>query len=114
MTLSDDRVKFTFNQADLPDEARGMLDELCDKVKSYGKAVYVEIEGHTDNTGTDDYNYTLGLRRATAVRDYMHQGCSIPLHAINTISLGEGSPVADNTTSDGRSQNRRVVVRVLE
>lgn len=114
VTLSDDRVKFTFNQADLPDEARGMLDELCEKVKSYGKAVYVEIEGHTDNTGTDEYNYTLGLRRAAAVRDYMHQGCGIPLHAINTISLGEGSPVKDNSTSEGRSQNRRVVVRVLE
>ena len=114
VTLSDDRVKFSFNQAELPGEATGMLDELCQKVKDYGKAVYVEIEGHTDSTGTDDYNYTLGLRRATTVRDYMHQSGSIPLHAINTISLGEGSPVADNTTSNGRSQNRRVVVRVLE
>jgi outer membrane protein OmpA-like peptidoglycan-associated protein len=114
VTLSDDRVKFSFNQADLPDEAKGMLDDLCKKVKDYGKAVYVEIEGHTDNTGTDDYNYTLGLRRATTVRDYMHQAGGIPLHAINTISLGESSPVADNANSDGRSQNRRVVVRVLE
>jgi peptidoglycan-associated lipoprotein len=114
VTLSDDRVKFTFNQADLPAEAKSMLDELCAKVKSYGKAVYVEIEGHTDSTGTDAYNYTLGLRRATAVRDYMHQGGGIPLHAINTISLGESNPVADNSNSEGRSQNRRVVVRVLE
>ncbi|NIM64267.1 MAG: OmpA family protein [Acidobacteria bacterium] len=114
VTLSDDRVKFSFNQADLPDEAKSMLDELCEKVKAYGKAVYVEVEGHTDSTGTDDYNYTLGLRRATTVRDYMHQAGGIPLHAINTISLGESSPVSDNSTSEGRSQNRRVVVRVLE
>jgi outer membrane protein OmpA-like peptidoglycan-associated protein len=56
----------------------------------------------------------LGLRRATAVRDYMHQSGGIPLHAINTISLGESNPVADNSNSEGRSQNRRVVVRVLE
>ena len=70
-----------------------MLDDLCGKVKDYGKAVYVEIEGHTDSTGTDDYNTTLGLRRASTVRDYMHQAGGIPLHAINTISLGEGTPV---------------------
>lgn len=114
VTLSDDRVKFSFNQAELPDEAKGMLDELCRKVKDYGKAVYVEVEGHTDSTGTDDYNYTLGLRRATTVRDYMNQAGGIPLHAINTISLGESVPVADNANSDGRAQNRRVVVRVLE
>ncbi|NIM01778.1 MAG: OmpA family protein [Acidobacteria bacterium] len=114
VTLSDERVKFSFNQADLPDEAKSTLDELCEKIKSYGKAVYVEIEGHTDSTGTDDYNYTLGLRRAGTVRDYMHSAGGIPLHAINTISLGESVPVADNGNSDGRAQNRRVVVRVLE
>jgi peptidoglycan-associated lipoprotein len=114
VTLSDDRVKFSFNQAELPDEAKGMLDELCQKIKDYGKAVYVEIEGHTDATGSEDYNYTLGLRRATTVRDYMNQAGGIPLHAINTISLGEANPVSDNSNSDGRSQNRRVLVRVLE
>ena len=114
VTLSDDRVKFSFNQASLPDEAKSTLDELTRKIKNYGKAVYVEIEGHTDSTGTYGYNETLGLRRATAVRDYLNQAGGVPLHAMNTISLGEGSPVADNSTSDGRSQNRRVVVRVLE
>jgi outer membrane protein OmpA-like peptidoglycan-associated protein len=114
VTLSDDRVKFSFNQATLPEGARTALDDLAAKVKGYGKAVYVEIEGHTDNTGSEDYNYTLGLRRATAVRDYMNQAGGIPLHAMETISLGESNPVADNSSSDGRSQNRRVVVRVLE
>ena len=88
--------------------------DLSAKIKDYGKAVYVEIEGHTDNTGSDDYNQTLGLRRAGAVRDYLNQAGGIPLHAMNTISLGESNPVADNSTSDGRAQNRRVVVRVLE
>ena len=114
VTLSDDRVKFSFDQSSLPDEAKSMLDDLSGKVKSYGKAVYVEIEGHTDSTGSGDYNYTLGLRRATAVRDYLNQAGGIPLHAMNTISLGEANPVSDNSTSAGRSQNRRVVVRVLE
>ena len=114
VTLSDDSVKFSFNQADLPDGAKAALDDLSAKIKDYGKAVYVEIEGHTDSTGTEDYNYTLGLRRATAVRDYLNQAGGIPLHAMSTISLGEANPVSDNSTSEGRAQNRRVVVRVLE
>jgi outer membrane protein OmpA-like peptidoglycan-associated protein len=114
VTLSDDRVKFSFDQASLPDEAKSMLDDLTAKIKDYGKAVYVEIEGHTDATGSEDYNNTLGERRATAVRDYLYQGGGIPLHAMSVISLGEASPVADNGTSEGRAQNRRVVVRVLE
>ena len=114
VTLSDDRVKFSFNQSALPDAAKADLDDLAAKIKDYGKAVYVEIEGHTDATGSEDYNYTLGLRRATAVRDYLNQSGGIPLHAMETISLGEANPVADNSTSDGRAQNRRVVVRVLE
>jgi outer membrane protein OmpA-like peptidoglycan-associated protein len=76
--------------------------------------VYLEIEGHTDSTGSEAYNHTLGLRRADAVRDYLNRSGGIPLHAMSTISLGEGDPVADNSSSTGRSQNRRVVVRVLE
>ena len=60
------------------------------------------------------YNVTLGEKRALAVRNYLNQQGGIPLHAINTISYGESMPVADNTTPAGRSQNRRVVIRVLE
>ena len=114
VTLSDDRVKFSFDQASLPDEAKSMLDDLTAKIKDYGKAVYVEIEGHTDATGSEDYNNTLGERRATAVRDYLYQGGGIPLHAMSTIAMGADKPVADNSSRDGRAQNRRVVIRVLE
>jgi len=114
VTLSDDRVKFSFNQAKLPEEARNILDDLVSRIKGYGKAVYVEIEGHTDNTGSDVYNIALGEKRAMAVRNYLSTEGGIPLHAINTISYGESNPIADNGTSDGRSKNRRVVIRVLE
>lgn len=114
VTLSDDRVKFSFGQAEIPGEAKTMLDDLIGKIKSYGKAVYVEIEGHTDSTGSEEYNEALGLKRAMTVRDYMSKAGGIPLHAMNVISFGESQPVADNATSEGRDQNRRVVVRVLE
>jgi len=114
VTLSDERVKFSFGGAAVPAEAAGVLDDLAGRVKSYGKALYLEIEGHTDSTGSEEYNHILGERRAQAVRDYLNKTGGIPLHAMSTISYGESSPVADNSSPTGRAQNRRVVVRVLE
>lgn len=114
ITLSDDRVKFSFDQAKVPPAAAELLDDLAASVKEMNKSVYVEIEGHTDNIGSDQYNLRLGEKRAMAVLNYLHEKGSIPLHAINVISYGESKPVAENKTSKGRSQNRRVVVRVLE
>jgi len=114
VTLSDERVKFSFGQAAIPDEAKAVIDDLVGKIKAYGKAVFIEVEGHTDNTGGEDYNEALGLKRAMAVRNYMNKQGGIPLHAMNVISFGESQPVADNSTAEGRAQNRRVVIHVLE
>lgn len=114
VTLSDDRVKFSFGEAGMPDEAKAALDELIEKIIAYDKAVFVEIEGHTDSTGSEDYNEELGYKRALTVRDYMSKNGGIPLHAMNVISYGESQPLADNSTPEGRSQNRRVVIKVLE
>lgn len=112
--LSDDSVKFSFDQNDVPAMAASMLDELVERVRGMDKTVYLEIEGHTDNIGSAEHNQSLGLQRADAVRSYLHEKGQIPLHAMNVISYGESKPVADNGSSQGRSQNRRVVVRVLE
>jgi outer membrane protein OmpA-like peptidoglycan-associated protein len=114
VTLSDERVKFSFGQAAIPDEAKAVIDDLVEKIKDFGKAVFVEIEGHTDSTGGEDYNEALGFKRAMAVRNYMNKQGGIPLHAINVISFGESQPVADNSTAEGRAKNRRVVIHVLE
>jgi len=114
VTLSDDKVHFAHNRAELTPEAESALDQLAAQVKQYGKAVYLEIEGHTDNTGSSEYNYQLGEERADAVRTYLNLKGGLPLHAMSTISLGETQPVTENSTRDGRSQNRRVVVKVLE
>jgi peptidoglycan-associated lipoprotein len=78
------------------------------------KTVYLEIEGHTDNVGGELYNAQLGEKRAKAVMNYLNEKGGVPLHAMSVISYGESKPVADNKTADGRAQNRRVVVRVLE
>lgn len=114
VTLSDDKVKFAFGQADLTGDAQRVLDDLVARVKEYGKELYLEVEGHTDSTGEPTANLALSENRAMAVRNYLNRKGGIPLHAMNTIALGEESPVADNSTKDGRAANRRVVIRVLE
>jgi outer membrane protein OmpA-like peptidoglycan-associated protein len=113
-TLTDENTKFSFDQSKLPPDATRILDDLASKVKGLGKAAYIEIEGHTDGIGSDDYNRQLGEKRAEAVRSYLNEKCGIPLHAMNVISYGESKPIASNDTRDGRSKNRRVVLRVLE
>lgn len=113
VTLSDDLVKFSFDQASLPPLATQELDTLVDRAKGMDRALYFEIDGHTDNIGSEEYNLQLAERRAEAVRNYLSQK-GLPLHALNVISHGESQPVADNSTPEGRSQNRRVVIRVLE
>lgn len=114
VTLSDDSVRFSFDGDKVPDGAQAILDDLANKVKSMDRAVYLEIEGHTDNIGSDEYNQRLAAMRAEAVRNYLAEKDGIPLHAMNIISFGETKPIAANTTSEGRAKNRRVVVRVLE
>lgn len=114
VTLSDERVKFDFGEAALSDETMATLNELAAKIKAYNKAVYIEIEGHTDNIGPAEGNMKLGAERAAAVQRYLNEKSGIPLHAISVISYGEDKPVADNGTKEGRAANRRVVVRVLE
>ncbi len=114
VSLTNDQVRFGLSNFSLTDEGKAALDELVSKIKGYGKAVYVEIEGHCDSSGEEAYNLMLGEKRAQAVRDYLSMSGGIPLHAMNTISYGESQPLADNGTREGRAQNRRVVVKVLE
>lgn len=112
--LTDDRVRFGFDKAELSDSAQAALDEFANQLKaSYDRNVYVEIQGHTDATGSNEYNYELGLERAEAVRLYLNREHGIPLHRISVISYGEAEPISDNGSRDGRAQNRRVVLVVL-
>lgn len=111
--LSDDKVKFSFNKANLSPEATAALDAFAAQLKNDNKNVFVEIQGHTDNIGGEAYNEQLGQERAEAVRRYLSKQ-GMPLHRMQVISYGEAAPVADNKTREGRSQNRRVVLVVLQ
>ena len=111
--LSEDRGQFKLGKFELPEDATAALDNMVNQLKTDKKALWVEIEGHTDATGDKMMNEKLGLARAEAVKRYLYEKHQIPLHKINVISYGEEKPVAPNNTKDGRAQNRRVVIKVL-
>jgi peptidoglycan-associated lipoprotein len=112
LVLSDDAAKFTTNKYDLSKEAKEALDAFSERLKSENKNVYLEIQGHTDSTGSDAYNMQLGHDRAEAVRRYLNKQ-GVALNRMSTISYGAAEPVESNKTKDGRAKNRRVVVIVL-
>jgi len=114
VTLSNDKVRFPVNKAEISDEAKAMIDEAVAPLVQANRGVFFEIEGHTDSTGDAAYNFKLGEERAMAVRDYIAKKHSIALSRLNVISYGEEKPVAENKTKDERAQNRRVVIRILE
>jgi outer membrane protein OmpA-like peptidoglycan-associated protein len=113
VVISEDKGNFKFAQAAIPDDAKPELDTLVQQLKTDPKGAYIEIEGHTDSSGTPEVNYRLGLERAENVKRYLYEQHQVPLHRINVISYGEDKPIAPNKTRDGRAQNRRVVVKVL-
>ena len=110
--LSDDSMKFGVSKATLSPEAQARLDAFVDKLKTDNRNVYVEVQGHTDATGSKQANYRLGEERAEVVRRYLNQH-GVALNRIGTISYGADAPVAPNNNRAGRSANRRVVLIVL-
>jgi peptidoglycan-associated lipoprotein len=113
VVLSEDQGNFRFGKADLPDTAKQRIDEMVTQLKQDPKAIFLEIEGHTDNVGDKGTNERIGLARAEAVKRYLYEQYQVPLHKINVISYGEDKPIAPNKTRAGRAQNRRVVIKVL-
>lgn len=113
VALSESSGGFQFGKKELPDAAKQQIDQIISQLKQDPKNVFIEIEGHTDNVGSPEYNEKLGLERAQAVELYLYEKHQVPLHKINVISYGMAKPIADNKTKDGRAQNRRVVIRVL-
>ena len=113
-TFNEDRIKFKSDKYMLNDDAKKALDEFAGKVKALTDQYYIEIQGHTDDTGGTRYNEDLGQRRADEVRRYLSRQHNISLNRMSTISYGDTLPVASNKTRKGREQNRRVVIVVLQ
>lgn len=113
VTFSDDNVRFGFDEAVLSPEAEAAVSEFAQQLKTENRNVFIEVQGHTDSVGDPEYNYGLGMSRATAVRRFLNLR-GLPLHRLAVISYGESEPIADEDTREGRAQNRRVVLVVLE
>ncbi len=112
--IRNDEAKFEFESYELGGEAKVALDRFVETLIAQNKGLYLEIQGHADSSGPEDWNVYLGKKRAEAVMEYLHNNSHIPLHRMEVISYGSDKPIADNSTSEGRSQNRRVMILVYE
>lgn len=101
-----EKVLFGFDRSDLTDQARTNLDKLTNVLQKYPDTD-IEIIGHTDSKGTDEYNQNLSERRANNVASYLKTK-GITSSRLTTRGMGESDPIASNDTEEGRSQNRRV------
>jgi outer membrane protein OmpA-like peptidoglycan-associated protein len=106
-------IKFKAGSAVLAEAERSELDEFAENAKSE-KGFLIEVTGFASSDGDEDFNRRLSQKRASAVVQYLAENYSIPIRRfIFPMGYGEKQPVADNTTRDGRKENRRVEVRML-
>ena len=102
----NEKILFAFSKSDIGDSAKKNLNALV-RVLNAHPNTNIEIQGHTDSRGTDDYNMALSQRRANTVRDYLaSQG--IASDRMTTKGFGESAPGYTNDTDEGMAQNRRV------
>jgi OmpA-OmpF porin, OOP family len=101
-------VNFGFDSTEVEEKHFADVGELAVFLKRF-EDVYVDIEGHTDSTGPEDYNQQLSERRARAVVDLLVNEHGIARQRLEAKGFGESRPVAGNATREGRAQNRRVM-----
>jgi len=109
VTLTDDKTLFPINSPVLGEKDMAKLDELAARVKAMGTWFHLQIQGHTDGFGSEDYNYELGRARAEVVKSYLNEKGGVPLLRMSVISYG----AAEAANYTGKS-NRRIVVHVLQ
>lgn len=106
-------VTFATGKANLTPEAREMLCTTASEAETNKNALLL-IVGHTDSTGSADFNQRLSERRAAAVVNHMQQHCGWkPYRMLTPAGMAMADPVAPNDDVEGRAQNRRVAVNVL-
>jgi len=102
----EEKILFAFDKSDLSPSSTTSLDKLVKVLKDYPDT-NIEVQGHTDSKGSDDYNMKLSERRAAEVSAFL-RGRGVQDSRLTTKGYGESAPVADNGSDDGRAQNRRV------
>ena len=102
----NDKILFAFNKSDLSTQAMKNLTKAIEVLKKYPDT-NIEVQGHTDNKGTEKYNQNLSTQRATNVSNYLAAN-GVVASRLSVKGFGETAPKYDNNTEDGRAQNRRV------
>ena len=105
-------IYFDVNSAVIQPESTPTLDEIGRMLQKHD--IRIAIEGHTDSQGADEYNQELSERRAAAVVAFLVEEYDIDEERLESAGYGETKPVADNETSEGRAQNRRVELVLLD
>jgi OOP family OmpA-OmpF porin len=110
-TLSAEAL-FDHDKSTLKPEGKAALHELGDEIKAKGgRVVDIDVIGHTDSDGTEEYNQALSVRRAQSVKDYLVSE-GVDASIIDVSGEGELNPIASNATREGRAENRRVDIHV--
>ncbi|MFT6865540.1 MAG: OOP family OmpA-OmpF porin [Cyclobacteriaceae bacterium] len=105
-------IFFDFNKSELKTASYSELNRILESI-SDGQIKKIQISGHTDAVGSDEYNLTLSKKRANAVFNYFRLK-GIPADRMEAIGLGETQPIASNDDKKGQSENRRVEFKILE
>lgn len=103
-------ILFDVDSAGLRSESRATLRDLATNFKQYPDEL-IDVEGHTDSTGTAEHNQALSNRRANSVRDFLVDS-GVSGRSITAVGYGETRPKATNSTAEGRQLNRRVEIHI--
>lgn len=102
---------FDFDKSELKPEGKAVIKETAEIINSKNLEGTILIEGHTDSKGAEEYNQKLSERRAEAVQTELKNNINNENIKYETKGYGESQPIADNTTEEGRAQNRRVEIK---
>jgi outer membrane protein OmpA-like peptidoglycan-associated protein len=104
-------ITFATNESSIQPQFRGTLDQVAQTLSQYNQT-YIDVYGHTDSDGTDQYNQSLSERRAASVASYLGSR-GVSGARIATQGFGESQPVASNATAEGKAANRRVEIKIV-
>ena len=110
LVLNATADEFEFDSAELKPEMKALLDDVAAQIEASPGHESIQVIGYTDSIGTEEYNLGLSERRAKAAADYLIQQ-GVAADTVSTLGMGESDPVADNSTREGRAQNRRVEIK---
>lgn len=105
-----ENILFASNQTTLQDNATGKLRQIAAALSKNFNGAHVGVYGSTDSTGTAGQNKQIGAQRAEAVKDWLIKNAGISEANVSVHSLGEAHPVASNASTNGRQQNRNVMI----